>query len=129
MKSTVARLFSFAMSLLVLASTLSWTVEKHLCMGHVVSIALFAEAEGCGMAMDADNHCCDNERFTVQGQDDLKQSVFQYAVPSLVYPMPTMVSMVTALPTTELKESAAVELYHPPPLPENIHLLHQVFLI
>lgn len=129
MKSTVARLFSFAMSLLVLASTLSWTVEKHLCMGHVVSIALFAEAEGCGMAMDADNHCCDNERFTVQGQDDLKQSVFQYAVPSLVYPMVTMVSMVTALPTTELKESAAVELYHPPPLPENIHLLHQVFLI
>ncbi len=129
MKSTVARLFSFAMSLLVLASTLSWTVEKHLCMGHVVSIALFAEAEGCGMAMDADNHCCDNERFTVQGQDDLKQSVFQYAVPSLVYPMPTVVLMETALPITELKESEAVQLYHPPPLPEDIHLLHQVFLI
>jgi hypothetical protein len=129
MKSTVARFFSFAMSLLVLASTLSWTVEKHLCMGHVVSVALFAEAEGCGMAMDADNHCCDNERFTVQGQDDLKQSVFEYTVPSLVYPMPLMVSMVTVPPIIELRESVALYLYHPPPLPEDIHLLHQVFLI
>ena len=129
MKSTVTRLFSFAMSLLVLASTLSWTVEKHLCMGHVVSVALFAEAEGCGMAMDADNHCCDNERFTVQGQDDLKQSVFEYAVPSLVYPMSQTVLIVTASSILELKESAAVYLYHPPPLPEDIHLLHQVFLI
>lgn len=113
----------------MLASTLSWTVEKHLCMGHVVSVALFAEAEGCGMAMDADNHCCDNERFTVQGQDDLKQSLFEYAVPSLVYPMPFIVSMVTASPLIELKERPALHLYHPPPLPEDIHLLHQVFLI
>ena len=129
MKSTVIRLFSFAMSLLVLASTLSWTVEKHLCMGHVVSVALFAEAEGCGMAMDADNHCCDNERFTVQGQDDLKQSVFEYAVSSLVNPMPQKVAMVTASPFIELKERPALHLYHPPPLPEDIHLLHQVFLI
>jgi hypothetical protein len=129
MKSTVARLFSFAMSLLVLASTLSWTVEKHLCMGHVVSVALFAEAEGCGMAMDADNHCCDNERFTVQGQDDLKQSVFEYAVSSLVYAVPAMVSIVTPLPIVEVKKSIAVHLYHPPPLPKDIHILHQVFLI
>ena len=129
MKSTVARLFSFAMSLLVLASTLSWTVEKHLCMGHVVSVALFAEAEGCGMAMDADNHCCDNERFTVQGQDDLKQSVFEYTVPSLEYPMLQTVSLATASPLIELKERPALHLYHPPPLPEDIHLLHQVFLI
>lgn len=81
------------------------------------------------MAMDADNHCCDNERFTVQGQDDLKQSVFEYAVPSLVYPMPFIVSMVTASPLIELKERPALYLYHPPPLPEDIHLLHQVFLI
>lgn len=66
------------MALLVLLSTVSWTVEKHLCMGRVMDVALFGHAEDCGMETnlaafgETDNHCCEDESFTLEGQDDLK---------------------------------------------------------
>ena len=62
------------MALLVLVSTVSWTVDKHLCMGRVMDISFFADAESCGMEKAAalmekkmENHCCGDETFTILG--------------------------------------------------------------
>jgi len=72
------------MALLLLASTTSWKVEKHFCMGHLVDVAFFTDAEDCGMSMSEMNDvdstiqqessCCDDEVIFVDGQDDLKMS-------------------------------------------------------
>lgn len=125
----LSKVFSVVMGLFVLASTVSWTVEKHLCMGHVVSVAFFSEAEGCGMAMGNENHCCNDERFTLTGQEDLKSSVFEYAFDQApaVFIHSAGFDFKPFLP--EVFEVNALPTYHPPPIFKDIQLLQQVFLI
>ena len=45
----ILQLISMAMAVLVLISTLSVSIEKHYCGDHLVDVAIFAEAEKCGM--------------------------------------------------------------------------------
>ncbi|MCC1483992.1 hypothetical protein J1C55_05260 [Winogradskyella sp. E313] len=69
------------LSILVLCSTMSITVEKHFCGGTLVDVALFSEAKGCGMEMTSESQmkkpCCKNEVEIIQGQDELKVTPFQ----------------------------------------------------
>lgn len=73
------------MAILLLASTVSWTVDKHICMGRVMDISLFTHADDCGMDMDMEKSCCDDETFTVQGQDDLKISFENFNLDQQVF--------------------------------------------
>jgi hypothetical protein len=124
------------LAMLVIASTVSWTVAKHKCMGRVMDIALFVDADSCGMdaalgmldGEDQENHCCDDESVTLKGQDDLKLSFsdFEFGQPFFAYKLPTYCPVFYAnadqiqLPVT----------YHAPPGPKNhLFILHQVFLI
>ena len=73
--------FSVMLSILVLCSTMSITVEKHFCGDTLVDVALFSEAKGCGMEMTSESQmkkpCCKNEVEVIQGQDELKVTPFQ----------------------------------------------------
>ena len=122
------QIFSWAMSLLVLVSTVSWTVDQHICMGRVVSTAVFSEAAGCGMTMSEDNKCCDHETHTLKGQDDLKHSevVIDYA-PVAVVIEPLDLSVIESVEI--VVEVPSIFRTNPPDPPERLHLMYQVFLI
>jgi len=122
------QIFSWAMSLLVLVSTVSWTIDQHICMGRVVSTAVFSEAAGCGMAMSEDNKCCDHKTDTLKGQDDLKHSeiIIDFA-PVAIVADPFVLSIVN--PTEITTEVPSIFRFHPPDSPERLHLMFQVFLI
>jgi hypothetical protein len=122
------QIFSWAMSLLVLVSTVSWTVDQHICMGRVVSTAVFSEAAGCGMAMSEDNKCCDHKTDTLKGQDDLKHSevIIDFAPVAIVVDS-FVLSIVK--PTEITAEVPSVFRPNPPDPPERLHLMFQVFLI
>ena len=115
------------MALLVLASTLSWTVDKHICMGRVVSISVFEKAQGCDMSMESTKSCCENESFTIKGQEDLKTSLTEIDFEP--------VHFITTAQNDEIATAAIREghsqlfLYDPPPLLENKLILEQRFLI
>ena len=49
MKSVAHQIWSVVMAVLVLFSTVSWTIEKHICMGRVMDVALFSKDQDCGM--------------------------------------------------------------------------------
>lgn len=85
MRQFFHQIASLLMALLVLASTVSWTVDKHICMGRVMDISFFAHADDCGMDMDMETSCCDDESFTVQGQDDLKISFENFDLDQQVF--------------------------------------------
>lgn len=122
------QIFSWAMSLLVLVSTVSWTVDQHICMGRVVSTAVFSEAAGCGMAMSEDNKCCDHKTDTLKGQDDLKHSeVINDFAPVAIVVDPFVLSIVK--PTEITAEVPSIFRSNPPDPPERLHLMYQVFLI
>ena len=122
------QMFSWAMSLIVLVSTVSWTVDQHICMGRVVSTAVFSEADGCGMAMSEDNKCCDHKTDTLKGQDDLKHSeVISDFAPVAIIVEPVVLSITK--PTGVTAEATSIFRPNPPDPPERLHLIYQVFLI
>ncbi|MGX1931178.1 HYC_CC_PP family protein [Flagellimonas sp. 2504JD4-2] len=136
MKELFRNISSIFLALMVLLSTVSWTVDKHLCMGRVMDVSFFTLADDCCMeqamaAMGTDaieNHCCDDESFTLEGQDNLKLSnpdldiEQQWFLVALVHSYLALFTPVEELPVPH-------EKYPPPIMVRDIHILDQVFLI
>ena len=138
----ILQLVSMAMAVLVLFSTLSISIEKHYCGEHLVDVAIFSEAESCGMEMaDMDlstsedgpsiskKTCCTDVVNLLEGQDELSvektkelsqhQKVFLF---SFTY-------VFSGLFELEPQQQVPFEHYAPPNVIEDIQALNQVFLI
>ena len=124
------------MAMLVLLSTVSWTVDKHLCMGRVMDVALFTKAKDCGMdaAMEVldddtiENHCCDDESFTIRGQDDLKLTLNDLHIHSQTF-FAVFSHTYFQLFTDTSEHDVPLNTYPPPLLVRDIQLLDEVFII
>lgn len=138
MRKKLHRIFSAFMALLLLASTISWTVEKHYCMGHLMDMSFFAEAEDCGMIMPSsensstaitdDDSCCKDERIVVEGQDDLQLSFENVTVEQQLFLLAFTYSYFNLVEISS--ERPLLNEYYPPPLLiKDIQLLDEVFLI
>jgi len=128
--------FSIALSVLVLFSTLSLTIDKHFCGDVLVDVAIFSESEKCGMdisKMEATDmvkkSCCKNEIDVIEGLSDLtfnsfedfdvikQQVLFAYSY--------SYINLFEGLPNLVIPHSN----YLPPTLVKDIHLLDEVYLI
>nr|WP_203257816.1 hypothetical protein [Hyunsoonleella ulvae] len=118
--------------MLVLFSTVSFTIEKHYCGDTLIDVAVFSEAKSCGME-SADvmqqKSCCDDEIDVVEGQDELKQASFeeldieqQQFLVAFTY---AYFNGFKSIP----KETIPHKDYSPPNLIYDIQVLDEVFLI
>lgn len=132
MKAVLRKIGSLFIAMLVMLSTMSFSVLQHFCGTELVEQTVFSAVKPCCVesdpAQDQEDGCCNEEQHTVQGQDeltrdsvdlDLKQQAFLTA---FVYSY------------TNLFEGLADQIvpfrhYSPPPLITNIQLIDQVFLI
>lgn len=129
---------SIALALLLLASTTSWKVEKHYCLGHVVDISLFAASNGCGMeANDAadqenasqyENACCSDETIILQGQDDLAITFHDFTIDQQQLLVAFSYSYFNFLPAENVQR-VVHQYYLPPNIVKDIQVLDGVFLI
>ncbi len=138
----ILQFLSVAMAVLVLFSTLSISIEKHYCGEHLVDVAIFTEAEKCGMeaanmgqetsgedSLFMKNSCCKDVVDLVEGQDELSlektkelnshQKVFIF---SIAYTFSGLFEL-------EPQDHSPFEYYSPPNVVEDIQVLNQVFLI
>lgn len=123
--------------LLLLLSTISWTVEKHLCMGRVMDVGVFTHADDCCLGLDAmltsdgpiedKKSCCDNEVFTMQGQDDLTYHETDLDFPLKIFLYSYARTYVGLF--VETQYDILCNVSPPPILTEDLHILHEVFLI
>ncbi|MFK7748498.1 MAG: hypothetical protein AB8B65_08915 [Kordia sp.] len=127
---------AFALALLVLCSTFSFTINEHICGGVPISFSIGMEAENCGMELETtvsdettmkQVSCCDDVTTLVQGQDELptQQDVHfttQTFIKAFVY------SYIYVLPSAD-QEKVVYKPYVPPPLIKDIQLLDETFLI
>ncbi len=105
-------------------------------MGHLVDIALFSEAQTCGMDMENDPiseqeefmSCCSQEVIIVDGQDNLKLSFNDFNFDQQVF-----LVAITNYYFDLFEEPSKLKIlrshYPPPILIKDIHILDQVFLI
>ncbi|TBW28078.1 hypothetical protein [Gramella sp. KN1008] len=130
MKKALRHIASLMMAFLVMLSTMSFTVDKHYCGEHLVDKAVFSKAETCGMQMSAsaEDHCCTNEKVSVEGQDELKISFDSFDFHQQVFITTftyTYFELFESLP----KQVIPFKDYSPPILVRDIQLVDQVFLI
>ena len=137
MKEFFRNITAVLMAVLVLISTMSFTINKHFCGDHLVSTSVFLKAKSCGMdkpqttdknCETIKKNCCDEEVQLIEGQEDLKieltdlnnqQQLFLYSF------------VLTYIDLFEgLKEQIVPYKHYKPPLVvRDIQLLDEVFLI
>lgn len=132
MKKFFHKLSSLAMALLVLFSTVSFTVDKHFCGEILVDQAVFSEAKTCGMHGDmpasAEDECCDEEKVLVEGQKELKMSFDDLDLEQQVF-LASFTWSYTKLFEGDAQAETPFFHYKPPLLVYDIHLLDETFLI
>lgn len=138
MKKIISNIGVILLTALVLFSSVSFTVEKHLCGGLVFSASFFGKAEKCGMdegfCMIENNNpsvskksCCEDEIQLIN------RSIFE-KTPFLKLNSHQQNFIVSNLIDAVLfsqKESKTTlfKNYFPPPNKHNFNILYQVFRI
>ena len=81
------RVTSMFLAVLVVFSTLSFTVKKHFCGTNLVDVAVFSDVKGCGMELASmgkmKKPCCKEEVEIIKGLEDLKSILL------MIYPFKT----------------------------------------
>lgn len=126
------------LALLVLASTFSFSVDKHFCGSFLVDMAVFSKAKTCGMEMHRqgdvemasveEDSCCTNEKIAVEGQDELKISFDSLDFQQQVF-LATFTYSYLNLFEGSPRQIDPYRNYSPPLLVTDIQVLDQVFLI
>ncbi|PNQ75211.1 hypothetical protein C1T31_03495 [Hanstruepera neustonica] len=137
MKQVFHKILSLSMAIVVLFSTLSFTINMHYCGGTLVETALFQKAKGCGMEMGnpstescsiTKKNCCDDKQLSIEGQDELQLTVDkitfeqQLFIASFVY---TYINLFEGLE----KNVSSYEEYKPPLVIRRIYKIDETYLI
>lgn len=123
------------MALIVLFSTISFTIEKHFCGDTLIDVAVFSEPQYCGDNMGIANatienkSCCKDETTVVEGQNELHLKAFddleleqQVFLTAFAY---TYINLFEGLPQQVIPHRN----YSPPILVIDKQIMDQVFLI
>ena len=126
------------MALLVLLSTVSFTIDSHYCGNILVNSTIFGSAKTCGMEVQqkpsskecdiTKKDCCSNEQFIVDGQDNLKTSFDKLEKDQQLF-VAVFIQSYINLFFEDQTDFNSYKDYSPPPLVRNIQVLDQTFLI
>lgn len=136
------KIISFFLALLVLFTSFSFTVNKHICGGKVVNTALFVSADTCGMEMDVCKNnpnrktetgmqkkpCCQDVSKLIQGNKNNQQAQ------QVTISFPQVLFLQAFVSTFILKYQEAIAIavnkhYSPPNINIDIFSFFQVFRI
>ncbi|WP_407692576.1 HYC_CC_PP family protein [Psychroflexus curvus] len=128
----VSKITSLLLALLVLFSTLSFTVGTHYCGNIMIDKAILSKAQTCEMHQEMPSEekseCCGDEVEIIEGQDVLQFSKAEF---DLDIPVEFAIFSLIHFSSTGFfaKEIATAEVYDPPHYYQDFQILHQVFLI
>jgi hypothetical protein len=126
------------MALLVLFSTMSFSMDMHFCGDMLVDFKLFQEADTCQMAMnmtsmdmageDMDMQCCSDVELLVTGQEDLQLSFDELSLEQQSFIVAFTIAYSNVFIGID-KHPIPFKEYSPPLLIRDVQLLDQTFLI
>ena len=131
MKSIFNKITSISMALLVLLSTMSFTVKKHYCGDYLVDVSLIGNADSCDMKMDVTevNNCCKDEIYHIEGQDKLqKNSTDDLSLNQQKLILSFAISYQTIFVDIDTEKEFYSD-FSPPDIPQDYQVLYQSFLI
>ena len=133
MKKAIRKISAFLMAIVVLLSTMSFTVSMHYCQGELVDTAIFQKAHTCGMEMGDEstmkkNGCCDDKEIHIEGQDELKLTVADMNFDQQVFVIAFVHSYIEFFQATEDRKNTFFD-YPPPFIVRQIFKLDETYLI
>ncbi len=141
MLQALHKILSIIIALVVLFSSLSFTVEKHVCMGKITDTSFFNQADSCGMIMDEEDctiddfsqhkmekeKCCNDIQQIISGNQNEQQALDTFEISNLQF---VLAYTYTYINLFEVKEQPRAFTYYSPPLVDkDIQVLYQTFLI
>ena len=130
------------MALLVFMSTLYVSIGKHYCGDSLVDVALFADAENCGMEAADQNFdtsekgtiisktsCCKDVVDLFEGQDELSMENTQVLKTDEKVFILSFSAVFNGLIFPEPQKDPPFEHYSPPIHVKDIQVLNQVYII
>lgn len=125
------------MASLVLFSTLSFTVQKHICADEIADVAIFGTLERCEMPDDTDHNenlgfskesCCQDETHFVQGSNAELKASSKLQGQTQIFAILFTYSYLNLFENLE-KDSNSFLKYSPPLVFKDIQVLYDTFLI
>lgn len=140
MKEAIRKITSISMALIVLLSTMSFSVDMHYCGDHLVDFSFTEKVDSCMMktemskpstdctVMEMDIDCCSDFKVVIEGQDDLKISFDQLTLEQQLFVASYVYSYINLFEGFE-ENAIHFKDYWPPPLIRDVQILDQTFLI
>ncbi|MCF1423198.1 HYC_CC_PP family protein [Mangrovimonas futianensis] len=136
MKQLLHKTVSFVMAMVVLFSTMSFTVNMHYCGDKLVETAVFHKAKGCGMEMEkpasdgcaiSKKSCCNDKQLVVDGQDEL-QTIDKVSFEQQVFITSFVYSYINLFEGID-ENVTSYEAYKPPLVVRQIFKIDETYLI
>jgi hypothetical protein len=138
MKVLFQKIISFLLSLVVLFSTMSFTINMHYCGDTLVETAFFHKAKGCGMEMSVPTSnsdcvilkkgCCSEKQLTIKGQKELQLTFDKLTFEKQLF-VASFVYYYTSLFETVEEEATSFSEYPPPLIVKKLYKLDETYLI
>ncbi|TYA75064.1 hypothetical protein FUA24_16350 [Seonamhaeicola marinus] len=132
-KQFIHKTFSVLLAVLVMFSTVSFTIEKHYCGDTLIDVAVFSETHKCGMekvdhVKVEKKSCCKDEIQILEGQDELLKTFDDFDLDQQEFLISFVYTYINLF-EGEPKQVVPHKDYSPPNLIKDVQVLDQVFLI
>ena len=127
MKQKIQKITAFLLALIVLISSVSFTVNKHICGGKIAHVSYFAPADSCGMQMDTCENknstkkntlqkepCCKDVSEFISGNDIPQQAIQSIHIPQVVLVSPLKAAYSIQTIRTPFEKPTNLKYYRPP---------------
>lgn len=137
MKQYLHKIGAISMALLLLFSTVSFSVDMHFCGGDLVDLGFFEKEAKCGMILpDAPNgeclmsfmDCCSDQELVQEGLDELLVSV-ENLTPEQQKFIVTFISVFTFSNFNSPRKIIPLKDYSPPLLTHDFQVVNATFII
>ncbi|WP_034059199.1 HYC_CC_PP family protein [Lacinutrix jangbogonensis] len=137
MKQASHKILSFVMALVVLFSTMSFTIDMHYCGDTLVDTAIFQKVKTCGMEMQESStkgcsitkkNCCSDKQLLVDGQNELPLSVDKISFEQHVFIASFVYTYSNGFEGLD-KNVSSYEEYKPPLVFRQLYKIDETYLI
>jgi len=134
MKEKIKKIGAVLMTLIVLLSTMSFTIHKRYCSGNLVATTLFSQPESCKIEKNEtccviSEPCCEHEQLVIDGQNEMQISnAVSLSLKSQLFVADLLSSNLHNFKIYTPREIVEKE-YSPPNLVVDKQVTHQVFII
>jgi len=135
------KILALILAFIVIFSSLSFTVEKHICMDEVTDVSFFTEADSCGMQEDEckpgetgetnsfdEQDCCSDVHELIRGNQQEQQAINGFEITQMPF-LNTYAYTYLNLFEENREEISFFDNPSPPLIDRDLQVLYQTFLI